>query len=1571
MNLKSSQQNKDKKISKIDILVPVYNEGPNVRELVERVDAAMGLNNLKYTLIFIDDKSTDNTVKKIKELSKDYPIRLLTKQGKKGKTFSILEGFEKTEEEYVAMIDGDLQYPPEAIPKMVKRAQKNPEVGIVVANRKTYDGELLRRLGSRINAFIFGHVLLGLNHDVQSGLKLIKRDVINYLDTSNMTQWTFDMPLLRTAKDLGYEVGEVDIIFSYREKGDSKISFIKTAVEIALGALKLKLRHRAYPIAPIHEKTMHGSGIHHKNKQYLTHSTIPYDDSAHKTFWHWQKAVVVIVVGVLIAGLIFNLKLTATVFMAVLTTIYFLDVLLTGYLVLKSLHFPPELSETQEKLDAIKNADLPIYTILCPLFKEAAVLPQFLNNIDQLDWPKHKLDVILLLEEVDEETINKAAELDLPKYVRTVIVPHSNPQTKPKACNYGLSLAKGEYVVIYDAEDDPDPMQLKKAYLGFNKIAPNVACLQAKLNYYNPHHNLLTRLFTAEYSLWFDLILPGFQTIETTIPLGGTSNHFRTHILKKLHGWDAFNVTEDCDLGARLFKKGYKTAIIDSVTLEEANSNLGNWIRQRSRWIKGYMQTYLVHMRDPIGFAKEHGKHSALFNHVIGVRIIFMLVNPIMWVTTISYFVLYSYIGPAIEELFPPVIFYMGVTSLVFGNFLHLYNYMIGTAKRGHWSLMKYIFLMPFYWFLISVSAVKAFYQLIFNPHFWEKTHHGLHLTKRKKGVAQKLKVPSISVPTLTTIKFPKLETSPVLWSGTMLIASSLISNFANFIYNAYLGREVDLIQFGTISLISNIFAISAVFSVSLGRSTAHKTAYLLGKLNILNKDFYRKIRRPAWIFSLSTTVIWLLLTPLLASFFNESDITPFLLFTPYWMISFVGAANHGFLSGSQKFSVLGVSILVESLSKVIFAILAVEAGHTQLVYAVIPSAVFLSFLFEAFIVHRIKSTPAEVEVDLSFPIGYYLTSILTKVSTVVFLSADVILAKHFLSPLDAGRYALLSLSGKIIYFLGNLSNQFIIPLISREEGRNRDSKKTFYALLGGSTFLSLCGIVVIGILGHITIPMMFGDKAVSIIEFLPRYTVAMFAFSISSAIVAYHQIKKRYSFAVVPLMFAALEVLFISLASPNITSFVGIIATLSYIQLVVIGILHAFYPTLESAAGNLAGFVDDNILGKPVIPGKKRVLVFNWRDTKHVWAGGAEVYVHELAKRWVANGHDVTVFCGNDKKCVQNETIDGVNVIRKGGFYTVYLWAAIYYIFKLRKNCDVVVDSENGIPFFTPLFVRKPIVLLIHHVHKDVVLNELKLPKYLIPAAFVARTLETWLMPLIYKKSKVVAVSKSTKADLKSIGFDKEISIVNPGVEKNKFKRARKSNVPSILYLGRIKFYKSIDTLIRAHKLVVDKVPNAKLLIAGFGDAREYLEELTNKMNLGDKVSFLGKVSEAEKVRLMGRSWVFAYPSTMEGWGISIIEASASETAVVASDVPGLRDSVKNPSSGLLVEKGNPEEFAKAIIKLISDEKLRGNFEKEGKKWAENFTWDNSAEKFINIIGVNNGEGTDKNNKITQKGRS
>jgi cellulose synthase/poly-beta-1,6-N-acetylglucosamine synthase-like glycosyltransferase len=389
----------------------------------------------------------------------------------------------------------------------------------------------------------------------------------------------------------------VDIFFSERKNGQSKVEFTKTALELAHNSAKLRLHPRKiYNLKPTNGDQLYGAGLAFKRRRYITHTTLPYNQSAFHTLATWQKLVILSLLSLLVVGIASDVSLTLKVIIATLSSIYFLDVIFSLFLLVKSLHFSPEITVPSGELAKIKDSELPIYSILCPLYREAAMVPHFIEALEEVDWPKDKLDVILLLEEDDQETVEAVQSMDLPQYARIFVVPHSFPKTKPKACNFDLVFAKGEYVVIFDAEDRPEKMQLKKAYLAFEKNQNKFFCLQSKLNFYNPNHNLLTKLFTAEYSLWFDIILQGIQSIEATIPLGGTSNHFRTADLKKLQGWDPFNVTEDCDLGVRIFKQGLKTAIIDSTTFEEANSSLPNWLRQRSRWIKGYFQTYNHHV---------------------------------------------------------------------------------------------------------------------------------------------------------------------------------------------------------------------------------------------------------------------------------------------------------------------------------------------------------------------------------------------------------------------------------------------------------------------------------------------------------------------------------------------------------------------------------------------------------------------------------------------------------------------------------------------------------------------------------------------------------------------------------------------------------------------------------------------------------------------------------------------------------------------------------------------------------------------------------------------------------------
>jgi len=383
------------------------------------------------------------------------------------------------------------------------------------------------------------------------------------------------------------------------------------------------------------------------------------------------------------------------------------------------------LSAWRGRRSGLKSAlladnELPLYSIIVPLYREARSVQQLIAALKRMDYPESLLDIKLVLEADDAVTIAAIQAQDLPACFEVLHVPPLPPRTKPKACNYALGLARGEFVVIYDAEDIPDADQLRKAATAFRAGGPDLACLQAKLNYYNPRENWLTRQFTLEYSMWFDWLLPGLQLMRLPIPLGGTSNHFRTRILRQLGGWDAYNVTEDADLGLRLVRRGYSCGVLSSTTWEEANCRHLNWLRQRTRWQKGYMMTWLVHMRHPLHLWRQLGAWGFLgFQLFIGGTVALALSMP----TALLIFVLgICACGPEVAELLLALdghVFVLGlsVSALSAG---------LGAIGRKHYDLLADILLTPIYWGFSMLASLRALYQLIRDPFYWEKTRHAI-----------------------------------------------------------------------------------------------------------------------------------------------------------------------------------------------------------------------------------------------------------------------------------------------------------------------------------------------------------------------------------------------------------------------------------------------------------------------------------------------------------------------------------------------------------------------------------------------------------------------------------------------------------------------------------------------------------------------------------------------------------------------------------------------------------------------------------------------------------------------------
>lgn len=370
-----------------------------------------------------------------------------------------------------------------------------------------------------------------------------------------------------------------------------------------------------------------------------------------------------------------------------------------------------------------RDSELPVYTVMVPLFREARVLPVLARALRNLSYPAAKLDIKLIFEADDTETYEAAKALKLPDHFDFIVVPASLPRTKPKACNFALPFARGEFLVIYDAEDAPEPGQLKKAVAAFGLGDEKLACVQAQLNYYNWNENWLTRQFAIEYASFFDLLLPTMARLGMPIPLGGTSTHFRTSLLRKAGAWDANNVTEDADLGIRFALQGYRCGIIRSTTQEEANCRLPNWIRQRSRWIKGWLQTYLVRMRHPVRLYRSLGLRGFVgFQVLIGGFTLSNLLHPLFYIAIAASLAAEA---PADLRSGLNLTLFHGLV-LVSGYFFSIAAGMAAVSARGLASLFVQTLMMPVYWALISIAGYKALWQLFSNPFHWEKTEHGI-----------------------------------------------------------------------------------------------------------------------------------------------------------------------------------------------------------------------------------------------------------------------------------------------------------------------------------------------------------------------------------------------------------------------------------------------------------------------------------------------------------------------------------------------------------------------------------------------------------------------------------------------------------------------------------------------------------------------------------------------------------------------------------------------------------------------------------------------------------------------------
>lgn len=360
------------------------------------------------------------------------------------------------------------------------------------------------------------------------------------------------------------------------------------------------------------------------------------------------------------------------------------------------------------------------------------------------------------------------------------------------------------------------------------------------------------------------------------------------------------------------------------------------------------------------------------------------------------------------------------------------------------------------------------------------------------------------------------------------------------------------------------------------------------------------------------------------------------------------------------------------------------------------------------------------------------------------------------------------------------------------------------------------------------------------------------------------------------------------------------------------------------------------------------RILWFNWKCWLNPEMGGAELYMYEIAKRLVKMGHSVTLFTRNFKGSKQQEIVDGIEIVRDGCKYTVYEKAHEYYKSRFRGQIDLVIDGINTIPFMSPLYIKEDKIALIYQLTGGIY------SKYLIsPFANIMEKLESFLIRKVYAEQSVLTLSESVKEELLSIGFSNElVKVAEPGINHDGLEQGKKTREPTVLYLNRISPYKNPDHLIMAFRVIKKHVPNARLQIVGCrgGKYESKLRKLVYELGLNDSIEFYPFVSGYEKIRFLQQAWVHVLPSVKEGWGISALEAAGCGTPTVGYYVCGLKSSVRQNITGLLVRYGDINSLASEILKVLSDEKLRSRLSLGAYEYSKNFTWENTVNKIMDF---------------------
>ncbi len=709
----------------VSIVVQAYRQHIHLPHILTRLLEELEELSMAAELLVIDHGMYFNTLEYLQSLNAQIPVRIVSRKDRPGRAPLLREDIAEARGSYIVIFDADLEYDVGAIPRMIRKLE---QYDIVVGEPGRREAGFVGAFHTLLDRFLFAPLHLLLLGVPQAGLRAYRRKAILALDAHPPFHVGrgLDAQLLFHARTLGFVVA--------REPVERASENLLSGV-LHRNLVRLVLAHEIYSIRRIlltrflfpflypptqHEYTSAGfTNI----RDYL------FRDQQESAKEHITKETISlgVVLGItFVAGVALASALIGTSPFRVITfLVAFLYLLLIGlklFATYRAIRHPYPTFRPEE-LSAIVPEELPVMTVLIPLYKEKEIIPQIFKRISDLDYPTDKLDVIFILESTDQETIDAFLANNPPAHFKALLSPNVLPKTKPKALNVAFQKSIGQIVVIYDAEILPDIDQLKKAYLGLKKY-PEAMYLHARMNVYNADYNWITKLYDAEFGFFYDYFLPGIVSMNVPLPISGHSTYFRREVIEKVGGWDPYNVAEDCDIGIRLYRHGFRSGMMfDSFSWEQSTTTFKTWTRQRTRWVQGFIQTSMVHLRYPLLLKQELGSwwNFLWFLMLVPGNVIINILNLIQW----SFFLAWVTLKlPFIEYLYPTPTLYMANFTFIVGNFLFTYFNLIGLYSRRHYRNVRNAFFSIFYWLMLGVATLRAAIHFFWHPYSWDKTAH-------------------------------------------------------------------------------------------------------------------------------------------------------------------------------------------------------------------------------------------------------------------------------------------------------------------------------------------------------------------------------------------------------------------------------------------------------------------------------------------------------------------------------------------------------------------------------------------------------------------------------------------------------------------------------------------------------------------------------------------------------------------------------------------------------------------------------------------------------------------------------